>query len=497
MVMTGWITATLLNLVATTVRANEHADVPAVYRHMINANRAQLVVLAESGLIDHHSAAEIGVALEAALSETPPPGSDRPLDPRYIELERWLVRRVGPAASNIHQGRSRNDLGAVQNRMQLREWTLDLVRAIGDVRRKVQALAADHADTVMPGYTHAVQAQPTTVGHFLLAFDAGLARDCDRLRECYVRINRCPLGAAAFNTSAFPLDRRRLSDLLGFDAPIANSHDAIMVSIADSKVEFTQHLALSALGIGRFAQYILFQYDDPVPGIAIDGPLVTRSSIMPQKRNPSHLERLRTEASEVVGLSTTSSFMVHNTPMYEVKDAREHHFVRIARVADAAAGMYDRLETLIDSLRVREDVLRRKVESGFSTMTELADTLRRDHDVPFRVGHEVASKVTDFGREHGVLPKDLRIEDVNRIYHEVTGESLPLTAEQLATTLEPVHFIASRRGLGGPQPDSMRRLLTDQRRGLKETNDWVQREQSEIAAAMSGLAEAIARLRHR
>lgn len=481
----------LIGLLAVPLAASPEEPVPPVYRHMVDINKAQVIMLAEQGLIAPATAAKLVEGLDAAMEQEHPPGADRPLDPHYMQLEQWLVNRIGEDASNIHQGRSRNDLGATQNRMRMREWTLDILEKLAVIRHQIQRLAADHVDTVMPGYTHAVQAQPSTLGHFLLAFDAALGRDCDRLREYYQRLNQSPLGSAAFNTSGFPLDRQRLSDLLGFDAPIANSHDAIMVSIADSKVEFTQHLALSALGIGRFTQYILFQYDDPVPGIALEGAIVTRSSIMPQKRSPSAIERLRAEASDVVGLSVTSAFWVHNTPMYEVKDSREHHFIQLDRFAEASMQMYNRLEHVIDSLLIRKDVLRQKVEGDFSTMTELADTLMRESNVPFRVGHHVASELTTYGREHGILPKDLPFEEVDRIFREATGEPIPLTADQVARALDPAEFIQSRRGLGGPQPESMQRLLNSQQAHLEKIERWTLDRRQAIASAAAMLEAAV------
>jgi argininosuccinate lyase len=485
------IAAVVLIALATTPFAAIAEDrVPPVYRHMVDINKAQIVMLAEQGLMAPETAGKLVEGLQAAMEQENPPGANRPLDPHYMQLEQWLVSRIGEDASNIHQGRSRNDLGATQNRMRMREWTLEILEELSTIRHQIQRLAADHVHTVMPGFTHAVQAQPSTLGHFLLAFDAGLERDSDRLREYYRRLNQSPLGSAAFNTSGFPLDRQRLSDLLGFDAPIANSHDAIMVSIVDSKVEFTQHLALSALGIGRFTQYVLFQYDDPVPGIALEGAIVTRSSIMPQKRSPSAIERLRSEASDVVGLSVTSAFWVHNTPMYEVKDSREHHFIKLDRFFEASMQMYSRLQEVLGSLLIRTDILRDKVDGDFSTMTELADTLMREADVPFRIGHHVASELTTYGREHGIVPKDLPFSEVDRIFREATGEPIPLTEEQVARALDPAEFIYGRRGFGGPQPESMQLLISSQKAHLEDVEAWTLEQRQAIANASAMLEEA-------
>jgi len=200
------------------------------------------------------------------------------------------------------------------NRMLLRELLLVHLDRIAAVRAILHRMAADHMETVMPGFTHGVQAQPTAVAHFPLAFDASLQRDCQRLREGYARLNLSPLGAGAFTTSGFALDREFLARLLEFPALVENAYDAIMVSTADSKVEFASALGFSALNIGRFTQHVLFQYDDPSPGMSLTGAITSRSSIMPQKRNPSAIERLRLSASEVVANTHASALFVHNRP---------------------------------------------------------------------------------------------------------------------------------------------------------------------------------------
>ncbi len=465
-----------------------------LYDYMVYANKAQVIMLEEEGLMSRELASALAEALIAVMEEEEPPGLGYEWHPAYLELEGWLVDRVGEGASNIHLGRSRNDLGAAWIRMKLREWILSLSEDLVDVRAVVQQLAGEHQQTVMPGFTHAVQAQPSTVGHFLLAFDAGLARDCERLRELYARINRSPLGSAAFNTSGFPLNRERLAGLLGFDGLVENSYDAIVVSTADSKVEFANLLSLSALNIGRLAQYIAVQYDAAVPGIVLRSDALTPSSIMPQKRNPSSLERLRIEASDVVGLAMTSTMIVHNTPLYEVKDVRQDHFMRLWRLAEASFTMYGGLQEVLEALVFNEEVLKALVDEDFSTMTEFADTLWREAGVPFRIGHEVASKLTDYGREHGIPPSRLSFEEVANIYFEVTGESLTLSEEVVSRAFDSWAFIEGRRGTGGPQPESMERMLSGHAQELAGFRSWIRDEDARIADALRVSDDVLAKL---
>ncbi len=468
-------------------------DFGRLYSHMIEANKAQVVMLYEEELISGDLARQLAVALREVESEPVPAAGERRY-PNYLDLETALKARVGDEASNIHLGRSRNDLGATMNLMLMRRQVLELVTDIVGIRQRLHEMASQHVDTVMPGYTHGVQAQPTTLAHFLNAFDAGLHRDVSRLQAVYRRINRSPLGAGAYTTSGFALDRERLAGLLGFPALVDNSYDAIVVGSMDTKVELASALSISALGVGRFAQYVLFQYDDPAPGLVISESVASRSSIMPQKRNPSAVERLRVACSEVVGRAHTSALLAHNTPLYEVKDVRQDHTFRLNDLVFAARDVYRRLDLVLRSLTIRPELLLAQVDADFSTMTELADTLKRDADVPFRVGYEVASDLTTYGRSIGKAPAELTFEEVDRIYRAVTGEALPLGEDQLRRVFDAREFVESRKGAGGPQPASVAELLAAQADQTSAQRQWVDDETARLRAASDELESEFAKL---
>lgn len=473
--------------------AKDVRDWDLLWQHMVDANAAQVVMLAENDLISDDLAHDLARAL-AELERQGPPEAGGSNYPNYLNLENQLKEIVGDEASNIHLGRSRNDLGATMNLMLMRQQVLALLDEIATVRTTLQEIAADNIDTVMPGYTHAVQAQPTTLAHFLLAVDATFGRDTDRLRETYARINRSPLGSGAFTTSGFSLDRKRLAELLGFPALIENSYDAIMSNPADTKVELAFDLAISAVGIGRVAQYILFQYDDPAPGLLLSAGITGRSSIMPQKRNPSVVERVRLLASEVVGRGQMAALLVHNTPLYEVKDARQDHLYRSNELVAHALTLYRNFDNVLQAITVRPDLLRAQVDADYSTMSELADTLKREAGVPFRIGHEVASELTTYGRANGKRPAELSYEEVANVYHDVTGEDLPLSRPQVGRAFDPAAFVSGRAGIGGPQPESVRRMLDSQRDAVAELRGWTESETARLAAARASLDAELARI---
>jgi argininosuccinate lyase len=462
-----------------------------LYRFLIQQNHAQVVVLREGQLLTESQARAIAAALRDVDEANKHSGA---LSSNYLDLEAQLVAKLGSGASNLHMARSRNDLGATSERMMMREDALRLVESLSRARAELVVLAEKNIGTVIPGYTHAVQAQPTTLAHYLSAFVSSLERDEQRLREVYVRIDASPLGAAAFTTSGIRIDRHRLKELLGFRLLVENSYDAIAVSTVDSKAEFVNVLAISALNVGRFAQQFLLQYSDSRPGLGLADEAVGHSSIMPQKRNPRQAERIRLLASGVLGDAQTVMTTAQNTPGGEVADIRIHLASRVEQVARQADEMLAQLAGLAGAMRVDPERTLELVNADYSVMTELADTLLREAGVPFRVGHKVASDLAAYGRAHGKRPVDLTFEEAAEVYVKSTGAKIPLTPSQVRVALDPEEFVRGRRGIGGPQPDEVKRMLDQHRQRIDESKGWVEGEKRRLAVSERMLAEAYSRL---
>lgn len=455
---------------------------------MVQLNKAQIVMLAETGLLPRPAAKDIAKAIQQVEARAQAPGAPRSGD--YLAFERQLIEVMGPEASKLHMGRSRIDMGATTERMVLRDETLDVFEAMAAAREGLIEMAAGNVDTIIAGYTHAVQAQPTSLGHYLLALAAVLERDTDRLRAAYDRVNKSPLGSAVFATSGFALDRDRLAELLGFGGLVENSYDATGHGTMDSKAEIGAVLAISALSLGRFAQDLVIQYSDPSPGLILSDKATGHSSIMPQKRNPGIIERLRYTSSAVVADAQGVWMVSHNTPVGDVGDVRANLLRRATMATGAARRMYEALQGITKELEVRPERTLAEVEADYSTMTELADTLLREAGVPFRDGHHLASELTTYGRTHGKRPKDLSFQEVSRVYQESMNRQIPITEAQFRNGVDPRHMVGSRRGKGGPQPDEVRRMLADHRRRVGETKTWLASEKKRLAAAYAALETA-------
>jgi argininosuccinate lyase len=448
-------------------------------------NQASIVMLAETGIVPRPVAAAIarGIAQVAAQAR-----ESRSAD--YLDYEPRLTAIVGADASRLHAGRSRQDIAATIARMNLRDGLAQELAALATARGRLLALAGRHVETIIPAYTHGVQAQPTTLAHYLLALAASLARQGERLRQCWARVNRSPLGAAALATSSFPLDRERLAALLGFEGLVENAYDANHFAPVDSALEVAAGLAALAVQLGLFAQDIHAQYAVPAPWFVLaEGALTGVSSIMPQKRNPAALEQLRAQASILLGEMQAVALLAHNTRS-GMFDYRAYDPVPCARALQVL-GLFAQV---VDGIVVDPARALAEVRADYSTTTEIADALAQRADVPFRVGHHFASALTDYGRGRGLKLGEIPYAEATRIYQEQTGRLLPLDATDFAEVVSPEYMIRGRRGRGGPQPAEVSRMLAAEREAVAAELAWLAARNDDLARTDAARGQAFSSL---
>ncbi len=481
-------TVALLALVAVAAPAAAGPDCD-FYCYMGQANKASLVMLEERQIVPPGLARTIANGMIEVMAEQDAPGSARPAN--YLPFEKRLLEVAGAEASRLHTGRSRQDLHGTVRRMILRERLLDVYAGLLDARAALLEVATRHADVVIPAYTHGVPAQPTSMGHYLLAYSAAFERDAQRLEEAYTRHNKSPLGAAALGTSGFALDRERLARLLGFSGPVENSYDANLVSSADFRVELAQVLAQSALTVTQLVQNVHTQYHNPVPWFLLDDSVTSGSTIMPQKRNPRPLDRLRSAATYVYGDAHAITLNVHNvnTGMHDYRQlapSLEH--------VDDAITMYERYANVLLRLRVNEQRALDEINLGYSTMTEVADVLLRHADIPFRTAHHYAAELTKYGRENDKRPMDLSNRELRAVYANAVGGLLPIDVKLIRAAMDPVEMVRNRKGLGGPQPEEVARMLAAHQASLQDQRAWLGLQRQSLAAAGAALEAAFARI---
>ena len=294
-----------------------------LFRQDIAASKVHVEMLAKQGIIPAHDANRISNGLDTILSEIEQ-GTfkfERSLEDIHMNLENRLTELIGPVAGRLHTARSRNDQVATDFRLWVRD-SIDAVdAALASYQHALAEKALEHADTLMPGFTHLQPAQPVTFGHHLLAYVEMTERDRGRFRDARKRLNQSPLGAVALAGTAFPIDRDATSKQLGFDAPMANSIDA--VSDRDFALEALSAAAITAVHLSRFAEEIVIWCSSLIGLITLSDRFTTGSSIMPQKRNPDAAELVRAKAGRIVGALQTLLVVMKGLPLAYQKDMQE------------------------------------------------------------------------------------------------------------------------------------------------------------------------------
>jgi argininosuccinate lyase len=451
-------------------------------------NKACIVMLDGAGIVPRAVAARIAKGIAQVIAQ------DRATPPRrsadYLDYEPRLTAAIGPDASRLHSGRSRQDIASAIARMNLRDGLARECEALVTARDSVLAVAGRHTETIIPAYTHGVQAQPTTFAHYLLALDAALARQTERMRQAFERVNRNPLGAAALATSSFPVDREKLAALLGFEGLVENAYDANHLAPVDSALDVAGALAIAAVQIGQFAQDIHMQYAEPVPWFVLAaGELTGVSSIMPQKRNPAALEQLRAQSSILLGEMQTVLLIAHNnrTGMF---DYRMYDPVPCARPLQ----VFKLLLQVVDGIVVNPARALEEVRADYSTTTEIADALMQRADVPFRIGHHFASKLTDYGRGRRLKLHEIPYPDAARLYREETKQPFPLDEKAFAQVISAEYMVFGRKGTGGPQLAEVNRMLAAQRERAAADRAWLAARAAYLSRAAAALERDFAAL---
>ena len=463
-------------------------------------NRASAVMIVERGIVPKPLGARIFEAINRVDAAADAPGAVRSGD--YLKVEQDLMAVGGPDISRLHSGRSRQDIGSTTQRLITRDDFLTAFEKLNGTRDALLALAAQAPNAIIPAYTWGVQAQPITLGHYLSGYAAAFGREANRMREAFARLNLSPLGAAALGTSSFAVDRPRLAELLGFDAPVENSYDANQISPIDGGAEIAGLATSGALTLGALIADVTAQYGQTEPWILLtEGEQTGVSSIMPQKRNPTGLVRLRAEASNLIGEAGTFSFIAHNVQpgMSDYKDFGNPKEYPNVILRDMAA-LFAHADAVVRTMRFRSDRALDEVNSDYSTTTELADTLQREADVPFRIGHHFASELVNYGRGHHLRPSAIPYPEAQRIYAEVAAASkvdakLPLSEQQFRRSLTAENMVTASKGLGGPQPSEVARMLAEAKDRLAADRAWLDTTRAKLAAAAQRLDQAFMNLR--
>jgi len=413
----------------------------------IDGSRAHAAMLAARGIITGKDAEAIREGLLTVLSEIEDGNFafSTALEDIHMNVEARLKELIGDPAGRLHTGRSRNDQVAVDFRLWVRDQCDAAQEALTGLMRALLDQAEQGADWVMPGFTHLQTAQPVTWGHHMMAYVEMFSRDRARFVDARRRMNESPLGAAALAGTPFDIDREMTAEALGFDAPMANSLDA--VSARDFALEFLSAASICAVHLSRLAEELVIWSSAQFRFVAMSDKWSTGSSIMPQKRNPDAAELLRAKVGRIFGANVALMTVMKGLPLAYSKDMQEDK-EQVFDAADTLMLGLAAMAGMVADMTARPENLRAAAATGFSTATDLADWLVRELGLPFREAHHVTGALVKLAEDKGCDLPDLSLDEMQGVHGQITAD--------VHDVLGVHNSVASRISYGGTAPEQVR-----------------------------------------
>jgi len=421
-----------------------------LYAQDIRGSKAHAEMLAHQGIISADDKEKIVHGLDTILSEIESGNFEfsRKLEDIHMNVEARLATLIGPAAGRLHTARSRNDQVALDFRLWVKEELQRTEKALTGLIAAFLDRAEEHAETVMPGFTHLQTAQPVTFGHHCMAYVEMFGRDRQRVRHAIEHLDESPIGAAALAGTGYDIDRHMTAKALGFREPTRNSIDT--VSDRDFALEFLSIAAIASVHLSRLAEEIVIWSTPQFGFIRLSDAFSTGSSIMPQKKNPDAAELVRAKTGRINGSLIALLTVMKGLPLAYSKDMQEDK----EQVFDAAESLELAIAAMTGMVRdmtIRSDRMKAAAGSGYSTATDLADWLVREAGLPFRDAHHVTGRAVALAEGKGCDLAELSLEDLQAIHAAITADVYNVLTVEAS--------VASRKSYGGTAPSEVRKQI--------------------------------------
>ncbi|MEX0732259.1 MAG: argininosuccinate lyase [Aquisalimonadaceae bacterium] len=453
------------------------------FEALVETNKAWTIGLLETGIIEQTTAASLLTAIRSLESDGRAGMGE--FDPNveyfYSTMERYLIGSVGEdVAGEINIGRTRPEPLV---RLVVRERLLIAEQALCDLRARLLSMAEEHRDTIMPIGTHMQHAQVSTLAHYLMGLVNAFERDGQRLSAAYHRTNHCTLGCGALAGSSYPIDRERVSELLGFEGLVENTNDC--VAAGDYMLETAAALANMQMTVSRLCEDFYIWHTQEFGYISIGDDYSGSSSMMPQKKNPYPFEYARTAGAHAVGEMTSAYTTLHNTNYQDIKDVEEGLAPPVFRSLADAVRILRLVEGTLSTVEVDKEATAAQAAKHFATCTELAAAIHRKSDFSFRTAHRVVGNLVLKAIRQGLDATDVDAALVSESAREIVGDALDIDDKTVRKALHPADFVAAHAIIGGPAADAInvaidsarhrldldRRNIADRRRILDEAGE--------------------------
>jgi len=420
-----------------------------LYNQDILGSIAHAEMLVDAGILSKSDCKKIISGLKQIQKEieTDQFTFSRQLEDIHMNVESRLREIIGDAAGRLHTARSRNDQVATDFKLYVRDTIDHFINQLAALQLALAKKAEEHADVVMPGYTHLQTAQPVTFGHHCLAYVEMLGRDATRFIDARKRLNECPLGAAALAGTSFPINRKMTAKALGFDRPTANSLDS--VADRDFILETLSAASISAIHLSRFAEELVIWSSAEFNFIKLSDSFTTGSSIMPQKRNPDAAELIRAKVGRIIGAFNGLSIVMKGLPLAYSKDMQEDKEMAFDALDNYSLALAA-LTGMIKDMAPNKEKMAASAGGGFSTATDIADWLVRVINLPFRDAHHVTGSIVALAEKQNLRLHELPLADMQSVEPKITKD--------IFNVLSVENSVKSRKSYGGTAPTEVRKM---------------------------------------
>ncbi|KAE9637334.1 argininosuccinate lyase [Defluviitalea raffinosedens] len=411
-----------------------------LYKEDILGSIAHVSMLGKQNIIPQEDAEIIKKELKAILQDIEDGKIEFDIEAEdiHMNIEKILISRIGDTGKKLHTGRSRNDQVALDMRMYVKKEIKEIQSLILKLQSVLIKLSKEHAETIMPGYTHLQRAQPITLAHHLMAYFEMFKRDIERLNDTYKRTNILPLGSGALAATTYPLDRYAVAKDLGFSDVTFNSLDG--VSDRDYCIELLNNLSLIMMHLSRFSEEIILWSSHEFHFIELDDAYSTGSSIMPQKKNPDIAELVRGKTGRVYGDLMSLLTTMKSLPLAYNKDMQEDKEV-VFDAIDTVKMCLPIFTSMIETMKVLKDNMYNAAGVGFTNATDAADYLVKK-GLPFRDAHEIIGKLVLYCIQHNTSLEKLSLEEYKQLS--------PAFDEDIFKAISLEECVNKRKIIGGP-----------------------------------------------
>jgi argininosuccinate lyase len=420
-----------------------------LYKQDIQGSIAHARMLGRQAIITPTDAALIEQGLSAILTEIEAGVFPfrQEFEDIHLNIEKRLIELIGPTGGRLHTARSRNDQMATDIHLWVKEEIRAVQALVSDLQGALLDRATEHAQVLLPAYTHLHRAQPSLLAHHLMAYFWMLERDHGRLADGFKRADISPLGAGAMAGTTFPIDRAFTAQQLGFAAVYPNSMDA--VSDRDFIVEFLAAAAICQMHLSRLCEEFVNWSSTEFGFIEMDDSFATGSSIMPQKKNPDVAELVRGKTGRIYGDLMALLTVLKGIPLTYHSDLQEDK-ERLFDAVDTLKACLTVTAGMVATVKFNQDRLNNAVRQDFSNATDLADYLAKK-GMPFREAHEVVGKLVLSCIQRGVFLADCSLAEFQ--------SSSDLIGDDIYKAIAPETCVELRTSQGGTAPSEVAKQL--------------------------------------